>query len=307
MCDLTKPEFTDKDKAREHLEAIRWPDGPACPHCGGIEKIYPIKARAERKIRPGLYKCGDCKKQFTVTVGTLFEDSKVPLNKWLIAVHMMCASKKGISAHQLHRMLGVTYKTAWFMCHRIREAMREGFDGKLGGGGKIVEVDETFGNERKPRRQGKKGRGYEHKTKVLSLVERGGRVRSFHVPAVNAKTLGPILKEQIAEDTKLMTDEAGQYKSIGPYFDEHGVVTHSIGEYVRGNIHTNVVEGYFSIFKRGLMGAYHHVSKKHLRRYLCEFDFRYNHRSALEISDAERARIALEGIDGKRLMYRDSL
>jgi len=314
MCNLTAPHFQDEDKAREHLEALRWPDGPVCPHCGVDGTAYKISASPTKtkagKVRParqGLYKCKDCRKQFSVTVGTVFERSKVPLTKWLMATYLLCSSKKGISSHQLHRMLGVTYKTAWFMTHRIREAMREGFDGKLGGGGKIVEADETFGNERKPRSQGKKGRGYHHKSKVLALVERGGKVRSFHVPSVNATTLAPILKDQIASDSRLMTDEASQYTLVGREFADHGVVSHGIGEYVRGDIHTNVVEGYFAIFKRGLKGAYHHVSKKHLKRYLCEFDFRYNHRSSLEISDVRRAEVALSGIAGKRLMYRDSL
>lgn len=308
MCDLSAPHFKDEDKAREYLEALRWPNGPVCPHCGA-EGGYPIQTAR----RAGLYKCKhkECRKQFTVTVGTVFERSKIPLTKWLMATYLMCSSKKGISSHQLHRMLGVQYKTAWFMTHRIREAMREGFDTPLGGGGKIVEVDETFGNERKPRAQGKKGRGYQHKAKVLTLVERGGKARSFHVPEVNHKTLKPILQEQIAADSHIMTDDAGQYAStkgskLTDVFAQHDVVNHGIGEYVRGDIHTNVVEGYFAIFKRGLMGSYHHVSKKHLKRYLCEFDFRYSYRSALGINDAERAAIALEGIAGKRLMYRDS-
>jgi transposase-like protein len=308
MCDLTAPHFKDEEKAREHLEALRWPDGPICPHCGVIGAHYRMNGASRR---PGLLKCKDCRKQFSVTVGTVFERSKIPLTKWLMATYLMCASKKGISSHQLHRMLGVQYKTAWFMTHRIREAMREGFAGKLGGGGKIVEVDETFGNERKPRAQGRKGRGYHHKTKVLSLVERGGKVRSFHVAEVNHKTLKPILAEQIHADSYIMTDDAGQYAStkgskLTDVFARHDVVNHGIGEYVRGDIHTNVVEGYFSIFKRGLMGSYHHVSKKHLKRYLCEFDFRYNYRTALGVDDAERARVALEGIAGKRLTYRDS-
>lgn len=318
MCDLSAPHFQDEDKAREHLEALRWPNGPVCPHCGVEGIAYKIEAKPtrnkagkERPARKGLYKCRDCRKQFTVTVGTVFERSKIPLTKWLMATYLMCASKKGMSSKQLERMLGVTYKTAWFMTHRIREAMRDGFDAPLGGGGKVVEVDETFGNERKPRKQGKKGRGYQHKSKVLSLVERGGKVRSFHVAEVNAKTLKPILKEQIHADSHIMTDDAGQYSTVTGSrlkddFAAHDVVKHGIGEYVRGNIHTNVVEGYFSIFKRGLMGSYHHVSKKHLKRYLCEFDFRYNYRSALEVTDAQRAQIALEGIGGKRLMYRDS-
>jgi transposase-like protein len=303
MCDLNKPKFQDADKAREYLENLRWPNGPVCPHCGNLGG-WPIEGE---KSRPGLYKCTayPCRKQFTVTVGTVFERSKIPLNKWLIAVHLMCASKKGVSAHQLHRMLGVTYKTAWFMSHRIREAMTEAPDGLLGSGGGIVEADETFGNERKPRQQGKKGRGYEHKTKILSLVERSGRVRSFHVPAVNAETLKPYLKAHIAADARLMTDEAGQYRSIGNEFSEHGVVHHGIGEYVRGDIHSNTVESYFSIFKRGLKGTFHHVSAKHLNRYCGEFDFRYNYRSAAGFGDNERANIALLGIAGKRLMYRD--
>lgn len=304
MCNLTAPHFQDADIAREYLEALRWPNGQVCPHCGVVGNAYKLEGKSHRL---GLWKCKDCRKQFSVTVGTVFERSKIPLNKWLMAVYLLATSKKGISSHQIHRMLGVTYKTAWFMTHRIREAMRDGFDGQLGGGGKVIEADETFGNERKPRRQGKKGRGYQHKTKILSLIERGGRVRSFHVPAVNAKTLCPILKEQIHQDSRLMTDEAGHYTKVGREFGEHGVVGHGIGEYVRGDIHTNVAEGYFSIFKRGLMGAYHHVSEQHLKRYLCEFDFRHNYRGALKVNDTERADIALLGIAGKRLMYRDSL
>lgn len=258
-----------------------------------------------------MYKCGDCKKQFTVTVGTVFERSKIPLNKWLMAVHLMCSSKKGISAHQLHRMLGITYKSAWFMCHRIREAMRDDSCSLLGGGGGTVEVDETFIGRDKTRKadRQKKGRGYHHKEKVLTLVERNGRARSFHVPAVNAATLRPIMKEQIAADTHILTDEAAQYcltkTPLDSEFASHNYVRHGIGEYVRGDIHTNTIEGFFSVFKRGMKGVFQHCSKTHLKRYLCEFDFRYNHRSSLGISDTERAIIALQGIEGKRLMYRD--
>ena len=215
----------------------------------------------------------------------------------------MAASKKGVSAHQIHRTIGVTYKTAWFMCHRLREAMREEPTGKLGSGGGIVEADETFGNERKPRSQGKKGRGYEHKTKVLTVVERGGKARSFHVNNVKASTLAPILRAHIDENARLMTDEAAQYTRVGREFRDHGVVSHGIGEYVRDDIHTNVVEGYFSIFKRGLMGSYHHISEAHLARYLAEFDFRYNNRAALGVDDSERADKLLQGIEGKRLTY----
>lgn len=307
MCDLTAPHFQDADLAREHIEASRWPDGPVCPHCGGFEKIYPLKPKG--KVRKGLYKCGDCKGQFTVTVGTVFERSRIPLNKWLMAIHLMCSSKKGISSHQLHRMLGVTYKTAWFMTHRIREAMRDDNPQPMGGNGGTVEVDETFWGNTKPRGQ-KKGRGYHHKEKILTLVEREGRARSFHVPAVNAATLRPIMKEQIARDSHVMTDEAGQYtmtrEKMADEYAQHSYVSHSIGEYVRGNIHTNTIEGYFSILKRGLVGTFHHVGKQHLKRYVGEFDFRYNYRTKLGYDDLERAAIALRGINGKRLLYRDS-
>jgi len=239
MCNLTEKHFNDEAAAREYLENLRWPNGAACVHCGGTERIYPVTARKERKIREGLYKCGDCDQQFTVTVGTVFESSKVPLHKWVAATHLMCASKKGISSKQLERMLGVSYKTAWFMSHRIREAMREDGPGLLGGGGKTVEVDETFiGRDKtiKPKHS-KKGRGYHHKQKVLSLVERGGKVRSTHVPAVNAKTLKPILNAQLDADSHVMTDEAAQYTMTKePMFQNHEYVSHGIGEYVRGNV-----------------------------------------------------------------------
>jgi transposase-like protein len=246
-----------------------------------------------------LWKCRDCREQFSVTVGTLFEGSKIPLHKWLQAVYLMCASKKGISSHQLHRMLGITYKSAWFMTHRIREAMKDPVFTKMGGGGSIIEMDETFWGNKKPKGQ-KKGRGYHHKEKVFSLVERNGKVRSFHVPRVNAETLKPIIKEQIDADTHLMTDEFSTYTKIGREFASHGVVNHGKGEYVRGSIHTNTVESYFSILKRGLVGTFHHVGPQHLKRYVGEFDFRWNNR---EKSDTERADAALRGISGKRLLY----
>ena len=303
MCDLTAPYFQDADKARERLEALRWPNGPICPHCGANEKAYAITGKS---ARPGLYKCKDCRQQFTVTVGTVFERSRLPLNKWLMAVHLMCASKKGMSSHQLHRMLGVTYKTAWFMTHRIREAMKDPMKGLLGTGGGTVEADETFWGNNKPKGQ-KKGRGYAHKMKVLTLIERGGKARSFHVPAVNAKTLRPILREQISREAHLMTDEAGQYvlsqPPISGDFASHSFVRHSQGEYVREDTHTNTLESYFSILKRGLVGTFHHVSARHLSRYCGEFDFRYNYR---KLTDRERTDMALIGITGKRLMYRDS-
>lgn len=304
MCDINNPIFQTENDAREYLERVRWPEGPFCPHCGEAENIAKLEGKSHR---PGLYQCRSCRGQFTVTVGTLFERSKIPLHKWLLATYLLTSSKKGMSTHQLHRMLGITYKSAWFMTHRIREAMREPniTDDPMGGEGSTVEADETFwgGLKNKKTKHGKKGRGYEHKEKIFTLVERDGRARSFHVPAVNAATLKPILKAQIKAETALMTDEASQYIKVGREFSSHGVVRHGIGEYVRGDIHTNTIEGYFSILKRGLKGTYQHVSEKHLKRYLGEFDFRYNHRTKLGVSDTQRAEAALKGIEGKRLTY----
>lgn len=302
MCNLTQPHFQDANKAREYLENLRWPDGALCPHCGSTG-AWPIKGGRE-----GLYRCKEyqCRKQFTVTVGTVFEGSRVPLNKWLMAVYLMCSSKKGVSSKQLERSLGVTYKTAWFMSHRIREAMKDDSNGLLGGGGKVVEVDETYiGRDKtiKPKGQ-KKGRGFHHKNKVLSLVERDGKVRSTHVPAVNAATLKPILKEHIAEGSQVYTDEAAVYTMTSkPMFEKHDYVSHGIGEYVRGDIHTNTIEGYFSVFKRGMKGIYQHCGEQHLKRYLCEFDFRYNYREKLGFDDMQRSDMVLRGIQGKRLTY----
>lgn len=291
--------FNDKEKAREYLEQIRWGDNPYCPHCGNCDKIYKLKGIS---TRPGLYKCKECRKQFTVTVGTLFERSHLPFHKWLKAFYLLCASKKGMSSHQLHRMLGVTYKTAWFMAHRIREAMKDPiFVKKLGGKGKVVEVDETFwGNKGK---QAKGARGWGHKEKIFTLVERGGHVKSYHVETVSAKTLKPIMRKQIDADTHIMTDEFKSYKGLGKEFVEHDYVNHSKREYARGSIHINSCENYFSILKRGLTGVYQHVGSQHLRRYIGEFDFRYNSRDK---SDFERTDLALKGINGKRLLYQIS-
>lgn len=304
MTDITAKRFKNATEARKHLEAVRWADGVHCPHCGTVDRASRIKS--ER--RAGLWFCNACRKQFSVTVGTLFERSKVPLHKWLLAVHLMSSSKKGISAHQLHRMLGVTYKTAWFMSHRIREAMRPGTDfGPLGGEGKIVEADETYiGGKEKNKHRSKRTSavGGMGKQIVFSLVERGGSVRSQHVQSVSAKSLRPILRTQVDRKSTLMTDEAGQYRIIGPEYARHETVNHGIEEYVRGNAYTNTAEGYFSVLKRGIHGTYHHVSQQHLKRYLAEFDFRYNERSALEVTDSERADKALKGIEGKRLTYR---
>lgn len=305
MFDLSNPIFADETKAREYLESVRWPDGPFCPRCGAVEGIRRLEGKS---TRPGLHQCNACRQHFTVTVGTVYERSHIPLNKWLLATHLMCASKKGISAHQLHRMLGITYKSAWFMAHRIREAMREANPGPLGGKGKTIEADETVigGKERNKHisKRNKKNIGAVGKEIAFSMVERGGKVRSHHVPNVNAKTLRPILVAQVDRKSFLMTDDAGQYRIIGPEFASHETVNHGIEEYVRGKAHTNTIEGYFSILKRGINGTYHHVSQQHLRRYLGEFDFRYNERSGLGVNDAARTAKALKGIEGKRLTYR---
>jgi len=302
MTNLTKPIFRDEKAARRHLEAIRWPEGPFCPFCGTFDNVQRLKGE------DGRLHCRDCRKKFSVTVGTVFERSHIPLHKWLLASHLMAASKKGVSAHQLHRMLGITYKSAWFMAHRLREAMREINPGPLGGEGKTVEADETFiGGKEKNKHVGKRNRrniGGTGKEAVFSLVERDGKVRSHHVASVSAKTLRPILVAQVDRKSILMSDDAGQYRIMGPEFAKHEVLNHSINEYVRGDAHTNTIEGYFSILKRGITGTYHHVSQEHLKRYLGEFDFRYNNRIALKVDDEQRATRLLEGIEGKRLTYR---
>lgn len=305
---FSDPQFQDPVAAREYLEGIRWPKGPVCPHCGAFDRITKLQGKSHR---PGLYDCGHCRDQFTVTVGTVFERSKISLDKWLFAASLMASSKKGVSSKQIERMLGVTYKTAWFMTHRLREAMKQP-GGILGGGGGTVEVDETYWGNKLPYGKAKGGGG--HKMKVLSLVERSGSVRSFHIPNVTSKTLKPILTAQIAKDARLMTDEWRAYKSIGKEFAKHDTVMHSRGEYVRGDAYTNTVEGYFSILKRGLIGTFHHVGEQHLQRYVTEFDFRYNHRETkLKVngkwekagfSDAERTIALLKGISNKRLTYR---
>lgn len=309
MTDLTNPIYQDEEAARKHFEASRWPHGPVCPHCGSVNNATELHGKT---TRPGLYKCKDCEKPFTAMIGTLFERSHIPLHKWLLAVHLMTASKKGMSAHQLWRMLGFgSYRTAWFMAHRIRESFRELFpeeSGPLGGEGKTVEIDEAYigGLEKNKHRNKRKhaGGGAKGKEAVFALVERGGSVRTHHVPIVNAKTLRPILKAQLAEGGTLMSDEAEHSKVLGQEYGKHETVRHSTGEYVRGDAHTNTVEGYFSILKRGIIGTYHHVSPKHLKRYLAEFDFRYNERMALGVNDTERATKALKGVVGKRLTYR---
>ncbi|MBW0170120.1 MAG: IS1595 family transposase [Hydrogenophaga sp.] len=302
---LNQPHFQDADKAREHLEALRWPHGPVCPHCGSVRAPLALEGKS---YRPGLFKCKDCYEQFTVTVGTVFERSKIALNVWLQAVHLMCASKKGISAKQLERMLGVSYKTAWFMSHRIREAMTGDNSTMLGGPGSsgVVEADETFwGTATTESGEKKTARGgFRHKMMVVSLVERDGNKRSFHIPTVNGKTLGAVLQSQISEKARLVTDEARWYKAIGKTFAQHESVSHGRGEYARGDVTTNTVEASFAILKRGLIGTFHSVSEKHLQRYCNEFDFRWNTRQSQGFSDTDRTTAALKGITGKRLTYR---
>lgn len=302
---LTDPIFTDADKARAHLEATRWPNGPVCPHCGVVNEATYIGGKA---ARAGCYQCNACREQFTATVGTVFERSKVPLNKWLLATYLLSSSKKGYSAHQLHRTLGVTYKTAWFMAHRIREAMNPADPGPLGGEGKTVEADTTYvggkeANKKLGKRDSKKIGGM-GKQIVHTLVERGGRARSHHIADVSGKTLRPLVFTNVHRSSSLMTDTAGGYIQLGKEFARHEMVDHGRDEYVRGDAYSNTVEGFFSIFKRGVVGTFHHISEAHLRRYLAEFDFRYSHRSALGITDAVRTDEALRGIAGKRLTYR---
>ncbi len=306
MSILSAPHFHDEEAAYEFVEAHVWPDGRVCPHCGAFDSSGKLKGKS---TRIGTYKCYACRKPFTVKVGTIFKASHVQLHIWLQAIFLVCASKKGISANQLHRTLGVTLKTAWFMGHRIREAMRGSDLAPFGAAGGAVQVDETFiGHDRtiKPKGQ-KKGRGYHHKHKVLALVDRdSGRARSMVVDDLKTRTIAPLVRQNLAREARLMTDEAPYYKAVGREFADHGVVHHDRGEYGRGDIHTNTIEGYFSIFKRGMKGVYQHCARRHLHRYLAEFDFRYNQRAALGVEDADRAETALRGIVGKRLTYQSA-
>ena len=306
---FTEPHFTDEAAARKVIEAVRWPDGPVCPRCGEKERRYATK-------REGRWRCGNpaCRKDFTALTGRVMERSHAPLHKWLAAFHLLTSSKKGFSAHQLHRTLKVTYRTAWFMAHRIREAMRDGgLTPPMGGQGGIVEADETyFGEveERRPRRKSlppptKGGKvGPAGKRAIVALVERGGSVRSFHVAVADAETVRKIVTDNVAREARLHTDESKLYAGADTRFAAHETVKHSAKEYVRGDVHTNSAEGYFSIFKRGMRGVYQHCREKHLHRYLAEYDFRYNHRVRLGYGDAARAAAALRGAEGKRLMYR---
>jgi len=294
---LSAKHFHDEQEAYDYVEARIWPNGPMCPHCGGVERVGKLQGKS---TRVGVWKCYQCRKPFTVKIGTIFEDSKVPMHLWLQAMYLIVGSKKGISSNQLHRILGVTLKTAWFMSHRIREAMQDNDIWPLGGLGASVEADETFiGNEglRDPTK------GFHHKMKVFALVERGGRSRAMVVENVNAKTLVPLLRENVQRLSKLYTDHAFAYQSAKLYFYHHESVNHSINEWGRGAAHTNTIEGYFSIFKRGMKGIYQHCAKKHLHRYVAEFNFRYSNRAALGYNDENRTDVLLRDIIGKRLTY----
>jgi len=308
MSALSRPEFHSEAAAFAHLEKIVWADGSVCPHCGGVDRITKVKANPAKRIREGLWRCGDCKKQFTVKIGTVFEHMRLPLHKAMQAVYLMTSSKKGISAHQLHRVLEITYKSAWFLAHRIREAMRSGDFAPFGGNGSYVEVDETFIG-REPGVEAGKG-GYAHKMKVLSLLDREtGQRRSFVVDGVSIADVTPILQANIAREAKLLTDDAGQYRFMHRHFASHDTTPHMKGVYVDPEnpaIHTNTIEGSFSIFKRGMRGIYQHCQKHHLHRYLAEFDFRYSNRVALGFNDTDRSNAALAGIVGKRLTYKSA-
>lgn len=306
-----EPQFRDETAARQYVEALRWPDGPVCPHCGETERFYKTK-------REGRYRCAarDCRKDFTVTTKSVMEASHIKLTTWLMGFYLMASSKKGVSAKQLERQLGVTYKTAWFMAHRIREAMKQGgLDvPPMGGGGGVVEADETYygqiDNERETRTTGQAykahggRRGPANKRAIVSLVERGGSVRSFHVPTADKKTVTKILVENVSREARLHTDESRLYGDARDHVSQHETIRHTWGEYARGDVTTNSVEGYFSVFKRGMRGVYQHCREKHLHRYLAEFDFRYNTREKLGFNDMDRSDLAVKGAQGKRLTYR---
>jgi transposase-like protein len=311
MSVLTAKHFHDEAAAYRFVEAHVWPDGCVCPHCGVFGQSGALKGNSTRQ---GVYKCYACRKPFTVKVGTIFESSHIKLHLWLQGIFLMSSSKKGISANQLHRTLGVTLKSAWFMSHRIREAMRSKALPPLGGLGQTVEADETyFGRKANPRTAkadgtpftgGPKGRGPAGKRAVVSLVERGGSVRSFHVPSADKVTVAGIVTQNVHRESRMFTDESRLYMGADAHVAEHDTVKHRAGEYVRGDVHINTIEGYFSVFKRGMRGTYQHCKEKHLHRYLAEFDFRYNARQALGVDDQSRAMLALKGVTGKRLTYR---
>jgi transposase-like protein len=306
--DLTSPIFHDEDKAREHLEAQRWPNGPFCPHCGEAENVHRLQGKSHR---PGLFQCNACSQAFTVMVGSIFERSHIPLAKWVLAFHLMAASKKGVSSLQLSRMLGITYKSAWFMSMRIREAMTDPTRGPIGGEGKILEADETVIGGKKRNRAYAKVEPKKHA--VMTLIERGGGARSFHIANVTAKLLRPLIVMSASRRSSLMTDDAKWYQRVGEEFASHHAVNHAQNEYVRPDVvfqsgaikinlaHTNTAECFFSLCKRAVFGAHHSVSEAHLKRYVAEWDFKFNTR---KMTDGERAAMAMAGAAGKRLTYR---
>lgn len=308
--DLTDAKFHDEEKAREWLESKRWPNGASCPHCGSTD----VARMGGTSGRPGLFHCPACRGQFTVRTGQVMERSHIPLTKWVLAYHLMAASKKGMSAHQLHRTLNIAYNSAWFMCHRIREAMCESSPAPLGGEGKIVEADETYYGKQETPQPRSRGRipkptkaghsGPADKRAVVALVERGGEARAVYVPRVTAKNVREVLVKHADRKSRLHTDESNLYPRTGEEFAKHETVRHSAKEYVRADVHTNSAEGFFGLFKRGMAGVYHHCGEQHLQRYLDEFSFRYSNRSKLGVDDAERAAIALKSGDGKRLTWR---
>ncbi|MFN3350780.1 IS1595 family transposase [Pseudorhodoplanes sp.] len=305
-ANLTNPIFTDEAKARQHLEKVRWPDGPVCPHCGNLKQDRIAKVEGKKQShREGLYYCNECKGQFTVTVGTVFERSKLPLSKWWLAMHLMAASKKGMSAHQMSRMLGISYKSTWFMLHRIREAMRDANPSPMGNNGGPVQADETYYGNTSKRAKGYK-KGLRHKSSVVALVEPStGKARAFKVESANAETVAKIVYTNIRRKATLVTDEAPVYTFIGSQFAEHQTLIHTGREYVnKDGYTTNNVENFFGIFKKGMSGVYHYCGEQHLQRYLDEFSFRYSNRSGLGVDDVMRAELIAKGADGKRLTYR---
>lgn len=299
MSILSAEHFHDEAKAYDFVEALIWPEGPVCPHCMEKARVSKMKGKS---TRIGTYKCYACRKPFTVKIGSIFEASHIPMRIWLQAIFLLSSSKKGMSSNQLHRALGVTLKSAWFMSHRIREAMRSGSLAPMGGGGGIVEVDETFIGRKNKVAKG----GSAHKHAVLTLVSRDGEARSFHIDEANQQNILPIIRRNLATEAKVVTDDAGYYRNLDKEY-MHAFVNHSAGQYGRGIIHTNTIEGYYSIFKRGMKGVYQHCSEKHLHRYLAEFDFRYSNRVRLGVNDEARATRAIKGAPGKRLTYREAI
>jgi transposase-like protein len=302
MADITAPEFTNEEAAIAHIEASRWPDGVNCPHCGSF-----AVHRMGGLTQAGMFLCNDCRDKFTARTGTVMERSHIPVHKWLLAIHLMASSKKGVSAHQLHRMLGITYKSAWFLGHRIREAMIDDKASPLGGEGKSVQADETYFGNTSKRAKGYK-KGHAHKHQIVALVETGGKARAVHVKKATVESVREVLVTHVSRKSELHTDQSALYVGVGKEFADHKTVKHGWngrGEYVgKDGQHTNSAENFFGIFKRGMVGVYHKCEEQHLQRYVTEFEFRFNHRTALGVTDKERAGALLKGIEGKRLAYR---